>query len=645
MNENDQNFRILVVKESLPDQKWSFLLKALLTEYLCLRNVSFAHHDIPFERLLHEYNRYRPHFLIVHIDRVRKGNRGVQLLRRVVEAGRHETYTWPVGLITSLSEVQGRQEHGQPEDNRKKDKYKELYLDCDKCEIYSREDPSQPVEGKLVRLIEKNPWDVERFLMFIEKSRREFKFNPQLEVTYSGTIHKELIAWIRSQFRLGEKEAREELEEFFKRLLYNGEYPIRLHIHSFPRKEGESKTRTVLAQVSYDRKDIYLRPELQLCIKIGQHDVIRQENENYDEYRKLMGDLLPTKERFHYGFYLAGIIYDALDDLDEFSTHFATSDADSIIAGMRDFFKVDCSLCYKNRDSASLLSFYRQQLDLALFYLDDMLYSMEDSVIQQGQNLVFSDLTKADLPNPIHYFDQISFDPQVELCPTHGNLDVRHILVDNRLARPKWWIVNFSRAGLGHILQDFARLEASLKLEMLNPPSMSAWFEFECALLAGFSHSLQFPNASGDASLAKAFRIIQGLRRLARDVSNVPESCFSEYCVALLFETLDILRFVPEDRRVYAFLSAAMICQELDTRISSMGKPSTGTGVESQELYRILNNRLNKEELKTLCFRLHIDYDSLSAEGKAAKIRELIKYFERRDKLDKLQAEVKKLTA
>ena len=55
-----------------------------------------------------------------------------------------------------------------------------------------------------------------------------------------------------------------------------------------------------------------------------------------------------------------------------------------------------------------------------------------------------------------------------------------------------------------------------------------------------------------------------------------------------------------------------------------------------QTLHQVLTERLSLEEVRTLCFDLGVDYDNLGGEGKSAKIRELILYLERRDRLPDL---------
>jgi len=57
-------------------------------------------------------------------------------------------------------------------------------------------------------------------------------------------------------------------------------------------------------------------------------------------------------------------------------------------------------------------------------------------------------------------------------------------------------------------------------------------------------------------------------------------------------------------------------------------------------LHRMLEERYALEELRTLCFQLHVDYESLPGEGKAAKARELVSHMQRRDRLEELAAAI-----
>ena len=51
------------------------------------------------------------------------------------------------------------------------------------------------------------------------------------------------------------------------------------------------------------------------------------------------------------------------------------------------------------------------------------------------------------------------------------------------------------------------------------------------------------------------------------------------------------------------------------------------------DLHNALDSTFNLEELRTLCFKLQIDYDNLRGGVKQAKARELVLHFERRNRL------------
>jgi hypothetical protein len=55
-----------------------------------------------------------------------------------------------------------------------------------------------------------------------------------------------------------------------------------------------------------------------------------------------------------------------------------------------------------------------------------------------------------------------------------------------------------------------------------------------------------------------------------------------------------------------------------------------------EEFRQLIEKHLDIEELRTLCFDLNVDYDSLPGEGKAAKIRELIAFMRRNDRIPEL---------
>jgi len=53
-------------------------------------------------------------------------------------------------------------------------------------------------------------------------------------------------------------------------------------------------------------------------------------------------------------------------------------------------------------------------------------------------------------------------------------------------------------------------------------------------------------------------------------------------------------------------------------------------------LRQVINERFHREELRTLCFDLGIDWDDMPARGKAGKVRELVGYFARHRRIAEL---------
>jgi hypothetical protein len=61
------------------------------------------------------------------------------------------------------------------------------------------------------------------------------------------------------------------------------------------------------------------------------------------------------------------------------------------------------------------------------------------------------------------------------------------------------------------------------------------------------------------------------------------------------------------------------------------------------ELRDIINKYFSDSELRDLCFELNIDYESLGGDNKPAKVRELVTYCQRRDRLADLEAACRRL--
>lgn len=87
----------------------------------------------------------------------------------------------------------------------------------------------------------------------------------------------------------------------------------------------------------------------------------------------------------------------------------------------------------------------------------------------------------------------------------------------------------------------------------------------------------------------------------------------------------------------------ALIGESTDVKTQS-APPSTVTTTELPDptsVRRVLVENYSLEELRDLCFDLRVDYDSLPGEGKSAKARELVGYFQRRSGLGPLVAAIR----
>lgn len=65
-------------------------------------------------------------------------------------------------------------------------------------------------------------------------------------------------------------------------------------------------------------------------------------------------------------------------------------------------------------------------------------------------------------------------------------------------------------------------------------------------------------------------------------------------------------------------------------------RPCQIAHMRQEELRRLLNQRLDLQEVKTICFDLEIDYDNLTGERKNEKIMELILYLAHRGSVSEL---------
>jgi hypothetical protein len=158
--------------------------------------------------------------------------------------------------------------------------------------------------------------------------------------------------------------------------------------------------------------------------------------------------------------------------------------------------------------------------------------------------------------------------------PTHGDLHGSNILVD---LDQRTWLIDFGRTGYGYRLRDFAELESVIALELRRHKSLGALLQFEKSIFTqsrwedGLVSSGDIEENLDDRELYKAWRCIQGLRRIAGHWEE-DGGDLRRYYLALFFEA--VLRLMtdgrdsapqppPMWRRAHALLRAALIIRTL----------------------------------------------------------------------------------
>ncbi len=114
--------------------------------------------------------------------------------------------------------------------------------------------------------------------------------------------------------------------------------------------------------------------------------------------------------------------------------------------------------------------------------------------------------------------------------------------------------------------------------------------------------------------------------------------------VALFFWGLAIFRWLRGEQEFEAWtvLFAAIISTLLSFISFLRGNKITIRESENlmidrkQNLHKALTSHLNEDEFRDICFQINIDFDDLGGVGKSSKIRELILFLERRNRLSDL---------
>ncbi len=143
----------------------------------------------------------------------------------------------------------------------------------------------------------------------------------------------------------------------------------------------------------------------------------------------------------------------------------------------------------------------------------------------------------------------------------HGDLHLRNVLVDQS---GKGWLIDFAKVRERHNLFDFIKLETYLRLMGLADEygafSWSEYAQFEQALNAAAMDGNATPPT--DPSLAKAYEVIQAIRKIARSCMREPQNFNGEYLTPLFLYCLAMMKYYQSNRPMstqLVFITACVV--------------------------------------------------------------------------------------
>lgn len=153
------------------------------------------------------------------------------------------------------------------------------------------------------------------------------------------------------------------------------------------------------------------------------------------------------------------------------------------------------------------------------------------------------------------------------LSTVHGDLNGGNVLIDqsNNL-----WLIDFERTCRSHIVKDYSELEVALKYQLLEDLSLQeiAELEEELAAAPSLTAHLRLPGAA--EGVQKALRVVRTIRHQA-EVALAPSANPTEYFVALLYYTLNCLRFpndeISVEKKGVVLYAASLMLQRIESQL------------------------------------------------------------------------------
>jgi CheY-like chemotaxis protein len=317
-----------------------------------------------------------------------------------------------------------------------------------------------------------------------------------------------------------------------------------------------------------------------MVVKFSDKEEIEHEAQNYDLIEPFLGwKRRPEMRGAAYSRRIGGLIYSFIDtgNLNEIRTFddiFLHESTERIVELLRQFFSQTFRDLFQNaeRRSLNLTELYTGALRLTYEKLREAVASFHPEALNEPQ-LRFKALRGVHL-NPLTWIVRDGKFRHLEVisryCLCHGDLHGRNILVDSN---DRFWLIDFARVAPSHALRDFAELETDIKYYLLPEADLQMLLAFEQALLAPRTFQDAPPlGIFTNENLAKAYRVVLGLRQIAADLLDL-DGDMREYYQALLFHTLTVLRLghISNTKKEHALLAASLICQRIDIWPAPLG--------------------------------------------------------------------------
>lgn len=300
------------------------------------------------------------------------------------------------------------------------------------------------------------------------------------------------------------------------------------------------------------------------------------------------------------------------------------------------------------------------------------------------------------LPNPLVKWTDLMVEVQtIQIGAIHGDLNMGNVLVNPDVRTTN--IIDCASAREDHVLLDLLRLEMETLLHPLSaalfraqlPPETiyTLYFWVHCATQTEPHSEGQFAMPKElDPALVTPYVMLVTIRNAAREYLATTNQ-WQEYYTGLALIMTGSLKFKSLDHapmghrpKEVAFWGAATIlwliendvdCRAMDwelldivsnTSVTAHGQKalqmnnprhskqaqdvsplvdvSVQDSTDPHKLHQTLLKTFDLEELRTLCFALSVEFDDLRGEGRAAKARELVRLFQRSNRLEQLAAKI-----